>query len=152
MREVFCRARDRRDGCLYVLIADIKRRGLDETNKTIISYAKRFHFTAIGVEANGFQEQSVRILEKEMREAYVYTPIERIKNYGEKHKRIQSLESLIINQTLKLCADHVLLNEQLQLFPNAKFDDGADALEMCVRLAEEPGKIMVSIGDGRIVS
>lgn len=145
-------ARDRRDGCLYVLIADIKRRGLDETNKTIISYAKRFHFTGVGVEANGFQEQSVKILEKEMKEAYVYTPVERIKNYGEKHKRIQSLEPLIINQTLKLCADHVLLNEQLQLFPNAKFDDGPDALEMCVRLAEEPGKIMVSIGDGRIVS
>jgi predicted phage terminase large subunit-like protein len=141
-------ARDSRNGCLYVVVADLKRRGLDETNKAIIAYAQRFRLTKVGIEANGFQEQSIKILEQEAKKAAVYLPIERIKNQGEKLRRIQTLEPLINNGTLKLCVDHMLLNEQLQLFPNAKYDDGPDALEMCVRLAEKPRTCKLSIVGG----
>ncbi|MCK9603426.1 MAG: hypothetical protein M0R66_03625, partial [Candidatus Omnitrophica bacterium] len=73
----------------------------------------------------------------------IYLPLEAIKNTGDKYKRIQSVEPLIRIGSLKLNENHKLLLEQLQFFPRAKHDDGPDALEMCVRLAEEIGEIKI---------
>ncbi|MFA5304744.1 MAG: phage terminase large subunit [Candidatus Omnitrophota bacterium] len=136
-------ARDRRDGCLYVIAADIERRDLNKTIENILTYARRFTFTKVGVEANGFQVIALRQLEQEARKRGIYLPLEAIKNTGDKYKRIQSVEPLIRIGSLKLNENHKLLLEQLQFFPRAKHDDGPDALEMCVRLAEEIGEIKI---------
>ena len=138
-------ARDCRDGVLYVIVADIERRGLDKTIADILAYARRFHFSKVGIEANGFQEHSIKLLEQEARKENLYFPIERIKNAGDKLKRIHGLEPLIKNGTLQLNEDHTMLLDQMRLLPYAKHDDGPDALEMCVRLAEGPRGLTVWI-------
>lgn len=143
---------DRRDNVLYVLIADIERRDLFKTIEDILAYARRFDFSKIGVEANGFQETEVRLLEREAdKERFYRLPVERIKNMGDKHKRIGSLALPIKSGKLQLNEEHKVLLEQMQFFPHAKYDDGPDALEMCVRLAEGPGGVQVLIPGGRIV-
>ncbi|MBU4252393.1 MAG: phage terminase large subunit [Candidatus Omnitrophica bacterium] len=139
-------ARDRRDGVLYVIIADIERRDVDKTIADILAYAMRFRFSAVGVEANGFQETGVKLLEERARKENIYLPVVRIKNTGDKYKRIHTLAPILKNRTLHLNEEHKILLEQMQFFPHAKHDDGPDALEMCVRLAEEkPRKVQVAI-------
>jgi len=144
-------ARDRRDGCLYVIAADIERRDLNQTIEAILAYARRYNFIKVAVEANGFQVVALRQLEQEARKRGIYLPLEAIKNTGDKHKRIQSVEPIIRVGALKLNEIHKLLLEQLQFFPRAKHDDGPDSLEMCIRLVEEPGRVRVCISGGRIV-
>jgi predicted phage terminase large subunit-like protein len=144
-------ARDRRDGCLYVIAADIERWDLNKTIEDILAYARRYTFTKVGVEADGFQGVALRQLEQEARKRGIYLPLEPIKSAGRnKQKRIQTIEPVIRVGSLKLNENHKLLLEQLQFFPRAKHDDGPDALEMCVRLAEEPGKVETfTIGEDR---
>jgi len=138
-------ALDSRDACLYVVAADIERRDLNGTIETILAYARRFNLSKVGVEANGFQGWALKQLEQEARKRHIYLPLEPIKNTGDKYKRIQSVEPIIRVRALKLNENDRLLLEQLQFFPRAKYDDGADCLEMCVRLAEEPGEIQAMI-------
>lgn len=138
-------ARDSRDGCLYVIAADIERRDLNKTIEDILAYARRYRFSRVAVEANGFQGVALRQLEQEARKRGIYLPLEPIKNTGDKYKRIQSIEPVIRVGSLKLNENDTLLLEQLQFFPRARHDDAPDALEMCVRLAEGPGNVTVKI-------
>lgn len=146
-------ARDTRDGCLYVIVADIERRDLNKTIEDILAYARKYSFTKVIAEANGFQGVALGQLEKEARKRSIYLPLELVDNRGDKLKRIQTIEPLIRVGTLKLNENHKLLLEQLQFFSKAKNDDGPDALEMAVRAAEEPGKVQAFIcGGGSLYS
>jgi len=143
--------RDNRDGCLYVIAADIERRDLNKTIEDILAYARKYTFTNVAVEANGFQGVALKQLEREAYRRGIYLPLEAVKNTGNKQKRIQTVEPIIRVGMLKLNENHKLLLEQLQFFPRASHDDGPDALEMAVRIAEGPGRVQVCIPGGPIV-
>lgn len=142
---------DKRDNILYLIEADIKRRTPDETINDILIYYARYKFHKFGVETNQFQKMMVTRLEEEGRKKGLYISLESINNTHDKIKRIQGLQPLVKNGTVKFSKHHTLLLEQARYFPKGKFDDGLDALEMAVRTAEEkPGKVEVMIvGGGR---
>lgn len=141
-------ARDARDGILHIIEADIKRRTPDETIEDILAYYKRYKFINFGIETNQFQKMMLTQLEEKGREQGLYISLEQFNNTPDKVKRIQSLQPLVKNGTIKFSKYHKLLLEQMRDFPKGSFDDGPDALEMAVRTAEEPGKLQVFISGG----
>jgi predicted phage terminase large subunit-like protein len=143
-------ARDARDGVLYIVEADIKRRTPDETIEDILAYYKRYKFINFGIETNQFQKMMLTQLEEKGRKQGLYISLEQLNNTTDKVKRIQSLQPLVKNGTIKFSKYLTLLLEQARDFPKGPFDDGLDALEMAVRTAEEPGKVGVLICGGGI--
>lgn len=130
-------ARDRRDGSLYILFADIARRSPTQLIQDLLAFEQRFRFTKIAVETNQFQELLAQELERLGREQGLYPRIERVINDTDKVRRIQGLHSLMKNGTIKFNRAHHLLLEQARFFPRGKHDDGLDALEMAVRVASQ---------------
>ena len=57
---------------------------------------------------------------------------------SKKDIRIQALQPLIKNGTIRFQKNQRLLLEQLKYYPLADHDDGPDALEMAVRKARTP--------------
>ena len=143
--------RDKRDGILYVIEADIKRRTPNETIDDILAYCQRYTFTRFAVEANQFQKMLYDQLVERARKQGKYAPFEQITNTSDKIKRIQALQPLVKNGTIKFANHLRLLLEQMRYFPKGKHDDGLDALEMTVQVAaEKPRTITVTIvGDER---
>ncbi|MDD5129597.1 MAG: phage terminase large subunit [Candidatus Omnitrophica bacterium] len=143
-------ARDKRDGVLYIVEADIKRRTPDETIEDILAYYKRYQFINFGVETNQFQKMMVTQLEEKGKKRGLYISLEQFNNTTDKIKRIQSLQPLVKNGTIKFSKYHKLLLEQARDFPKGAFDDGLDGLNLAVRTAEEPGKFQAFICGGGI--
>jgi len=143
-------ARDKRDGVLYIIEADIKRRTPDETIESILAYYERYHFINFGLETNQFQKIMLTRLEEKGKKQGLYISLVQFNNTTDKVKRIQSLQPLVKNGTIKFSKYHKLLLEQARDFPKGAFDDGLDGLEMTVRTAEEPGKFQVFICGGGI--
>jgi len=144
--------RDKRDGVLYVIEADIKRRTPTETIDDILAYCRRYKFTRFAVEINQFQKMLYDQLVERAKKQSNYAPFEQVTNTSDKVKRIQALQPSVKNGTIKLAKYLRLLLEQIRYFPKGKYDDGLDALEMAVRTAEEvQGKVQVLIvgGHGR---
>ena len=131
-------AKDRRDNLLYVLVADLARRSPTETIEAIFAYYQRYRFGSFAIETNQFQELLAEEVERRGQELGQYLPIERVKHTTEhKVRRIQSLHPWVKNGTVRFSRKHTLLLEQCRFFPKGKHDDGLDALEMAVRLAEQ---------------
>lgn len=128
-------ARDRRDGLLYIVVADIERRSPDKIIEDILAHHIRFKFTRFGFESNQFQELLLEQLVKRGREIELYIPTEPINNTGPKIKRLPTLQPFTKNGTLQFSRRHKQLLDQCRDFPMGKYDDGLDALEMAVGLA-----------------
>jgi predicted phage terminase large subunit-like protein len=62
-----------------------------------------------------------------------------------KQSRIASLEPYIKQGNLRFCRKHGLLLSQLTQFPLAKNDDGPDALEMAMQVAQKKVNAMIRI-------
>ena len=141
-------ARDNETGVLYVIESDIRLRSVDDTINDIIAYARRYHFMGFFVEANVFQQLMVDQLRDRCQNACIYLPVEEVRHNSQAHKkeRIQSLHSYTRPGILQLNRNHILLIEQLCLFPRGPHDDGPDATEMLVSNIQNPppGKIGVS--------
>ncbi len=129
--------RDKRDGILYVVEADIKRRTPTETIDDILAYCQRYKFERFAVEINQFQKMLYDQLVERARKQSNYSPFEQVTNTSDKVKRIQALQPLVKNGTIKFSKHLKLLLEQMRYFPKGKYDDGLDALEMAVQVAEE---------------
>lgn len=65
-----------------------------------------------------------------------YLPIEEIQSLSNKVLRIEALQPVIKNKYLKFNREHKTLIKQLTEFPMGKNDDGPDALQMAVQLAQ----------------
>ncbi len=130
-------ARDKRDGVLYVLEADIKRRDPAETIDDILAYCQRYRFDRFAIETNQFQKMLYDQLVQRAAKQNKYVPFEQITNTSDKVKRIQALQPLVKNGTIKFCKHHRMLLEQMRYFPKGKYLDGIDSLEMAVRVSEE---------------
>jgi len=132
-------ARDRRDGTIYVINSDIKRRTPSETVDDIMAFCQRYEIKKFGVEANYFQDIMVKDLEKRVKVQGLYkTEIVPIKNTINKRERIQSLHPLTKNGTIVFDRLHQTLLDQLRYFPKGKYDDGPDALQMVVVVCGMP--------------
>ncbi|MEL6311356.1 MAG: hypothetical protein AAFQ17_03155, partial [Pseudomonadota bacterium] len=63
-----------------------------------------------------------------------------------KEARIAALEPLVSQGMVRFSRRHTKLLEQLTAFPNGKFDDGPDALEMAVNVARG-GEVSYRVDD-----
>ena len=129
---------DREKGIIYVLDADIERRRPDNTIDTILEYHKRRDYNKFGFETNQFQEFMASELEKRSAQENANLPLEEIKHSSDKRARIEVLQPLIKNGTIRFSRRHHRLLEQMRYFPKGAHDDGLDALEMAVGLCKGP--------------
>jgi predicted phage terminase large subunit-like protein len=127
-------ARDSKDGLLYVIVADIRQRSINDTINDIVDYARRYLFTKFVIETNVFQ----LLMEEQLRERClkesVPLNIEGVNNGSQSHKveRIQSLHSYTKPGLIQFNKNHRPLLEQMYIFPRPFHDDGPDALQMIV--------------------
>jgi len=123
-------------GYLYVLDADIQKRAPDEIIEDTLELYMRRRTTIIGVETVQFQEFFKDRLAAVARERGIYPPVRGIKSTRDKKLRIQRLQPLVKNGTLRFARRQKTLLDQLRFFPLADHDDGPDALEMAVQMVE----------------
>ena len=125
------------NGIIFVLDADITRRNPDTIIEDTIELYQRRKPAAIGVETVQFQEFFREVLTRTARERGLYPPVQGIKSSAEKALRIQRLQPLVKNGTIRFRKRHHTLLEQLRYYPLAGHDDGPDALEMAVQMTEK---------------
>lgn len=126
---------------IFHVDADLSRRPLAETVAETVQWCRRCRPAALGVEANQFQQ----LLCDELAAALegvglVGLPVFALTNQAPKVVRIRRLAPLLAQRRLRFKVGSPgtrLLVEQLQDFPLGDHDDGPDALEMAVRLADE---------------
>lgn len=123
-------------GILYVLDADIQRRVPDQIIDDAIELHQNRKLSILGVEETQFQEFFKDRMLQVAQERKVHLPIQGIKSTTDKVIRIQRLQPLVKNGTLRFQKRHKVLYDQLRFFPLADHDDGPDALEMAVQMAE----------------
>jgi predicted phage terminase large subunit-like protein len=129
-----------RQGTLYVE-ADLARRPTPEMVAAGAEWFRRFRPDVFGVEANQFQDLLAGEFEAEFRRQSILGPRPLpIENHTAKQVRIRRLGPYLASHRLRFHAGSPgtrLLVEQLREFPVADHDDGPDALEMAIRLAQE---------------
>ena len=136
-------AKDIQAGYTYVLDADIERRHPDQIIEDIIEKDRWMKtafgrgYTLFGCETNQFQWFLKEELARRSAEAGVYLPIEEVNQISDKHGRIQTLQPGVKNRYIKFNVRHKRLLEQLKHYPMASHDDGPDALEGAVNLAQK---------------
>jgi len=129
--------RDGATGVLYVLEADITKRTPNATIDYLIALGKRRRLTLIGIETNQFQHFLAEEVASRSNAAGVYLPVRNVTHTSDKLGRIQSLEPLVVNGTLRFSRKHRKLIEQLTQFPMAAHDDGPDALALAVEVLRQ---------------
>jgi predicted phage terminase large subunit-like protein len=127
-------ARDSKDGLLYVIVADICRRSINDTINDIVDYARRYYFTKFVIETNVFQLLMAEQLRERCLKESITLNIEEVNNGSQSHKveRIQSLHSYTKPGLIQFNKNHRVLLEQMCFFPRAPHDDGPDALQMII--------------------
>jgi predicted phage terminase large subunit-like protein len=129
-----------RQGVLYVE-ADLGRRPVPEIVAAGVEHYRQFRPDAFGVEANQFQELLGAEIEAEFRrQGMLGIHPWLIHNEVNKRVRIRRLGPHLAGRRMRMKADSpstLMLVDQLRQFPTADHDDGPDALEMAIRLAEE---------------
>ena len=132
-------AKDEKTKILYIVVADIKRRHIEEIVETILAYYVRFRPVKIAIEANQFQRVIIDMVKKDGEKIELYPIIEPIINKDNKVARIQTLRPRMISGNLRFSKKHRQLLEEARYFPSGRHDDGLDALEMAVRLSNDNG-------------
>jgi predicted phage terminase large subunit-like protein len=132
--------RDSKDNLLYVIVADIRRRSVNDTINDIVDYARRYYFTKFVIETNVFQLLMAEQLRERCLKESITLNIEEVNNGSQSHKveRIQSLHSYTKPGIIQFNKNHRLLLEQLYTFPRGPHDDGPDALQMIVSHINTP--------------
>ena len=129
---------DRRDKVMYVLDADLARRTPDQTIARIVALAGLYRYDQFAVETNGFQHLLVDQIKDRLRSEGRSMRIHESVHSTDKKGRIESLEPWVSQGNLRFSRRHQELLNQLRQFPLAAHDDGPDALEMAVAIANRP--------------
>ncbi len=128
-----------RQGVLYVE-ADLARRPTPQMIADGVEHFHQFRPHAFGVEANQFQELLAPEFEAEFRrQGMLGVRPWLVHNDANKRVRIRRLGPHLAARRMRMKAGSPgtrLLVEQLREFPAGEHDDGPDALEMALRLAE----------------
>ena len=126
---------------LYHVEADLERRPTTQMAYDGALFCKRFNPQAFGVETSLLHELLAKEFKAAFREIHAKNYLtHEIKNSVSKPVRIRRLGPLLAQRRLRFYGKSKgtkLLVEQLRNFPQGAHDDGPDALEMAVRLAEE---------------
>lgn len=128
------------DGVLHVE-ADLARRPTPQMVADGVAWCERFTPDAFGVESNQWQQLLAGefLAEFGRRGLLGVTPCE-LNNHTNKEMRIRRLGPYLSQRRLRFkrgSPGTELLVDQLKDFPLGSHDDGPDALEMAVRLAED---------------
>ena len=127
-----------RDGLLYVE-ADLIRRPVPELIAETVDAVRQFRPDCFGVEANQFQSLLADAMQREFRDrGMLAIRPALIENRDPKLLRIRRLGPYLASKLFRFhrgIPGTRLLVDQLRMFPIADHDDGPDALEMAVRLA-----------------
>lgn len=134
---------DTQTGVMYVVGADIARRSPDELIEVIINLNQTYDYELFAVETNLFRGVFADHLAERARLRGRELCIEKIENTRNKHLRIKSIEPLVTQGMVRFSQRHQLLLEQLKRFPLGSHDDGPDALEMAIRVAQHERHITV---------
>ena len=121
--------------------ADLARRPTPQMVADGVMLCERHQVDTFGVEANQYQELlagefEAEFLHRGVRRAAPYA----IHNHVNKQTRIRRLGPYLSQRRLRFLSSSPstqLLVDQLRDFPLGSHDDGPDALEMAMRLAEE---------------
>jgi predicted phage terminase large subunit-like protein len=128
------------DGGLLYVEADMARRPTPQIVSDAAALCQRHRPHAFGVEANQFQDLLAREIAAEFRRQRRVVSPYAIHNHLNKQVRIRRLGPYLASRRLRFFAPSAstrLLVEQLRDFPLGDHDDGPDALEMAIRLAED---------------
>jgi predicted phage terminase large subunit-like protein len=129
-----------RKGILFVE-ADMARRPTPQLVADGVALCERFCPSAFGVEANQFQELLCGEFAAEFaRRRISHTIPAAIHNTANKLVRIRRLGPYLSQRRLRFLSNSPatrMLIDQLRDFPTGAHDDGPDALEMALRLAED---------------
>lgn len=134
-------------GYMYIADASIEKRKPDVIIEDVFEMSRRLKrdygkgFYKFGVETVQFQFYFKDVMAQKSAEQGEYIPIEEIRSSVNKTLRIESLQPVVKNKYLKFNRAHKTLLEQMQQFPMGKNDDGPDALQMAVQLAQGIKKI-----------
>jgi hypothetical protein len=128
------------DATLYVE-ADLRRRPIEEMIHEGVEWYRTFQPDAFGCEANAWQDLLGADFEAEFRRQGILSvrpwPLE---NHEPKIVRIRRLGPWLSQRRLRFktaSSGTALLVEQLKDFPVGQHDDGPDALEMAIHLAQD---------------
>jgi len=125
----------------YFVQADMQRRPVAKLVADGVKLFREFEPDAFGVESNQFQELLCTEFERHIDSSpgTNYRPWS-INNHKSKLVRIGRLGQYLSANRIRFkqnCRDTQLLIDQLREFPLGDHDDGPDALEMAIRLADE---------------
>lgn len=138
-------ALDTEKNIIYILDADVGRKKPDRIISDIISYHARRKYHKFAFEANQFQEYVATVLEQKARETGEHLDVEQVKHLTNKQARIEALQPLVKNGTIRFSRKHLMLLEQMKYFPKGDFDDSVDCLEMLISIAKKPRTVTVKI-------
>jgi len=136
-------ARDPSNGIMYVLPAIIDKLGSDAKTDAIIAHAQRWSASETGIESVQAQVVIADAVQRRCRKAGIVLKITEIPQRVEKALRISALFSLIKTGALQFLRgdqSHATIIEQLVYLYTTDHDDGADALEIGVRIHAEQAK------------
>jgi predicted phage terminase large subunit-like protein len=121
-------------GILYILEARIFKAKMHIALNTAIEQAAKHRPKIFGIETVSGQIDALRQFNSLLLKSSIYNVKTRgIKPKGKKQARIEQLQPLIENGTIRFRKADRLLREQLIGFPNGS-DDGPDALQQCINL------------------
>lgn len=121
--------------------ANIRRRPIAQMVADGVDLYRDFRPTAFGIEGNAWQDLLQPDFQEEFsRQGIVAPEVWLMNNSVNKDVRIRRLAGYLAHGRVRFrkdCPDTQLLIDQLLDFPNGQHDDGPDAMEMAIRLAEQ---------------
>ncbi len=132
---------DRHDMVFYVMDAFIQKASLDQTLRSICNRHREYGCRVLGVEDNLFQRLLLKEFERLGLELGQALPLKGVTHRVAKETRVASLSPLLERGKVRFIrghSDQERLIEQLLYFPSRTMhDDGPDALEGAIALAQE---------------
>lgn len=124
----------------YVMDAFIQKITLEQTLRAIFNRHQMYGYRLLGVEDNLFQRLLLKEFDRLGQERGVLLPLKGVTHRVAKETRVAGLSPLLERGRIRFIrghSDQELLVEQLLYFPSRTLhDDGPDALEGAIRLAQ----------------
>lgn len=128
------------DDVLYVQ-ARMRRQPIAQMVADAVDEYRHFQPQAFGIEGNAWQDLLAPDFSEEFKRQEMVAPeVWMINNTVNKDVRIRRLGGYLAHDRVRFkadCPDTQLLIDQLLDFPGGQHDDGPDAMEMAIRLAEQ---------------
>ena len=126
--------RDRRTGILYCLEAKIFKAKMHIALEEAVKQANHHRPLIFGIESVQAQTEMLRQFSERLIKMGIYNVRPKgVRPQGKKQVRIEQLQPLIENGTIRFRKADRLLLEQLIGYPNVN-DDGPDSLQQCINL------------------